>query len=313
MSDYQYFRNYLTGKHAPGLRFRFKNKTLSRSPLLLPIAMKHHFLMRELLDGACPLHVFNTSDIHVARQRFNQLRCKYDFSYWAATNYQIRDINDPDNFVYLILNRKQDYFISIIQSCFEKKSHSRFIITKKGSRIGLTTCVQAYITWRQLYAGLPGNALFCGASDFNLLHLKANLLRHLQRKYHPSANYIYLPTSGYKCFFNPFTNPDAPRGIDFKYVHLADMSKWKDRIGKTSTRAYVAAISGVLLDYRTLVVLEGNRPLDFPSENDNLKSYYDENVRFALRPPHLLVQEAAYASLLQSDPSSTPLYLHIPL
>lgn len=71
---------------------------------------------------------------------------------------------------------------------------------------------------------------------------------------------IYIGNVDYRAFFNSFGRPDAIRGINLGYVHFADMSGWYDPHAKNAPRAYTAAVSAVLLDYFTLVVLEGNVP-----------------------------------------------------
>lgn len=294
--------NYLTGRKAIGFRFRFVNKAISRCPLYLPIAMKENAHVKALMDGVHPKKTFCTDDIRIARKYFNNIRCQYDFSYWAATQYYIRDINDPDNIVTLKLNTKQDFAIGVMQEYFDMKQTKRFVITKNCGRVGLTTAVQAYILWRQLYC-FPGKSLVCGASDFNLYHMKVNMARFLGRFCNPNDKWIHIDQYFRGAFFNSFTNPDAPRGIDFRYVHMADMSKWHDNKGILSRRAYVANVSGVLLDYSSLIVLEGNRPKDFPFYMSEIQSYYDNKIRNAIKPPSIIVREAAAASLHHHDPN----------
>ncbi len=55
-----------------------------------------------------------------------------------------------------------------------------------------------------------------------------------------------------RAFFNTYRTPDALRGIDFAYVHFANMSLWHDPDGDKSARAFSAASGGVLLSHRTL-------------------------------------------------------------
>lgn len=241
------------------------------------------------------MSVFDTTDIHVARQRFNSLRRRFDFTYWAATLFHIRDIKDPDKIVPLILTRGQHRIIDIIQSHYDNHDGGRYIITKKGSPCGLTTCIQAYMIWRQQFSAFRGHLNICGASDSNLIHMKVNLCRYLGREFAHSADRINLVDSRISDFFNTVRTPDALRGIDFPYVHLADMSKWNCPEEK-SMKAFVASVSGVLLDYRTLIVLEGNRPNDFPDDEDSLCQYYQLQNQMRLEPS-FFIREMTYSSI----------------
>lgn len=296
--------NYLTGRFAIGFRFRFVNKAISRCHLYLPIKMKENAHVQALLKGEHPKKVFGTDDIHKARRCFNEIRCNYDFTYWAINKYYIRDINDPDKHVTLKLNFKQAVAIGIIQEFYDRKIVKRFVITKDCGRIGLTTAIQAYIIWRQTYSSFPGKSNICGASDFNLYHMKVNLARFLGRNSIPNSKWIRIDQYYRGAYFNAYTNPDGPRGIDFRYVHMADMSKWHDKKGINSLRAYIANLSGVLLDHRTLIVLEGNRPKDFPTSHSDLQAYYDKNVKYATKPLPYLLQKATVASLDHDDPDA---------
>ena len=254
------YRNNLSGRNAAGYRFRFHNRSISHRALFLPLEMKQDPAVTRILSGENPCEVFTTSSIREARTAFNNLRLRFDFPFWAATKFRVRDINDADEIVTLNLNHPQHQIADIFLKRYFNKEIARYIITKRSPRCGLTTCVQAYIIWRQLY-GCPKHENICGASKLNVAQLKANIARFFnkdifpfsKRKFNIVANHCYA-------LFNTFRTPDALRGIDFGYVHLVDMSKWWDPDGNNTLRAIVSGISGVLLDYRTLIVMEGNHP-----------------------------------------------------
>jgi len=90
---------------------------------------------------------------------------------------------------------------------------------------------------------------------------------------------------------------------------MANMSKWYDPKDKYATYAHDVNISGVLLDYRALIVIEGNRPLDFPQNLENIREYYESHIKKASSPPHILLRQAAYASLHHGH----VYYYHVPL
>lgn len=220
--------------------------------------------IRCLLDGESPLSVFRCQCMHEARCAFNQLRRIHDFAYWAITEYRIRDINDADSLIPLRLNIPQLYCIDIMLKHRHNRRPTRYAITKSFPRCGLTTCVQAYIIWLQTYH-CRINSFTCSSSRINLNPLKADICRHLGGVTVPSGNFVFLPNDGGRAFFNTYRNPDYIRGITLGYVHLADMSKWKDSEGSLSSRVYNAATGGTMLAYYTLVVCEGNvpRPANF--------------------------------------------------
>lgn len=317
-------RNPFTGFDSPGYRFRLNCRPISHSPLYLPLAMKSDPLVIRLRNGESPLSVFSVSNIRDARQAFHTLREKYDFTFWAARQFFVKDINDPDTLVPLILNNRIDLVISIMEERYFDKKMGRYVITKSGGPCGLTTALQAYVLWRILYSPYKGTAHICGASKFNTHHLKANLARFLHLPSIPSYNRIYFSPYGGRpssFLFSSVKNPDATRGIDLNYAIFSDISKWHDHQRINSNRAAACSLGSVLLDYNTLFIYEGNLPNDFPKysadTNDydidsknyhqNLQKYYDKHVKDARSPAPIHIEEALY-SLLHPD---NPPFRHI--
>ena len=251
-------RDLFSGKNCSGYRFRIKVNSMFKSPLYLPLEMKSLPQIRQLMQGVSPLTVFKCHSISYARTAFNELRKRYDFDLWAATQYFIPDIKNPDSLVSLRLNDAQHFVIDIMRRRHFDRKRSRYIVTKSFGRCGLTTCIQAYILWMQTFQ-CSNNSYVCAPADYNLIPLKSNLSRHLGCGSISSAMDIFLPTIGWRAFFNTFENPDAIRGFNLGYVHFSDMSRWHNR-RKMSSRAYRASVSAVLLEYFTLVVMEGNIP-----------------------------------------------------
>lgn len=289
--------NPLSGHHAPGYRFRFSVRAITRRSIFLPLALKQNDIIKRLKAGEDPHHVFNVSSIEEARNAFRELRRRHDFSYWAATKYKIRDVNDPDNIIPFVLNEHQHHIIDTFRKRYFRQESGRYIISKQTPRIGVTTCVQAYILWLQTYSYCLGNSQTCSASDFANRRLRENIYRYLGMSICPKK--MKIPMGDFYCgsYFNTVRTPDALRGIDFSYVHLANMSEWSDKDMKKSTRAYCTAISGVLLDYFTLIVIEG----DTSSSNPFFKYLLSRNPT----PP---------PSDSHTPPNSpTSPFLHLPL
>lgn len=269
--------------------------------------------IQRLIKGESPLSVFNRHDIRSARQAFCEFRKNFDFAYWAATEYYIRDIHDADNIVPLKFNSYQHYIIDIIQKRYTNRQQSRYLITKSFGRCGVTTCVQAYILWLQIFK-CNKHSFTCTASDLSIYQPKSNLCRYLKRDIVPTDKSIFIPQANNCAFFNTYRNPDYIRGIDLGYLHLADMSHWQDSDGRLSSRVYAAANSSVLLKYDTLVVLEGNVPRD--------ERIYKRDVSFLRLPVD--VRMSFYSPIccntffldyvtLSNIPNVTPFFLDINL
>lgn len=302
--------NPISGRRSPGFRFRFHVRSIAHNRIYLPLAMKQLPEIRQLLQGVSPLIVFKHSSIQSARQAFYEVRKKYDFAFWAATEYHIHDINDADNIVPLILNSPQHHIIDTFERrCFDCK-HAAYVISKSFGKCGVTTCVQAYILWRQTYH-FPKHSNTCTASSINTEPLKANLCRFLMRDIVSPDNHIFIPIADSRAFFNTYRTPDALRGIDFGYVHLANMSQWGDSEGRISPRVFAASTGGVLMSHHTLIVLEGNIPQKEYIVNSY--KYYDvlKNCRPAAfshisRNPYFLIQHIAASN---PDPDN-PRFFH---
>ena len=274
--------NPFSGKNSSGFRFRFHVRSISNQPLYLPIEMKTLLQIQQLMQGTSPIIVFSCHSKEYALSAFSNLRKQYDFDYWAASEYLIRDINDADAIIPLYLNDTQLHVIDIMRKRLFLRRFGRYIVTKTSRRCGLSTCIQAYILWLQTYQR-SNNSYTCGPSSISIHPLKSNLCRYLKRDIIPSDMGIFLPRVGWSAYFNTFHSPDAIRGINLGYVHFTDMSRWYDPSSKIAGRAYTAPVSAVLLNYFTLVVLEGNIPKrksfsiksfirQYPKENNPIRN-----------------------------------------
>lgn len=278
--------NPYSGRQAPGFRFCFHVRAIAHRSLFLPLTMKRLPKIQRLIKGESPLTVFECGSILAARNAFRELRKKFDFAYWAANEYYIRDINDADRIIPLLLNNIQHYLIDILQKRYYNRQIGRYIITKSFGRVGLTTCIQAYMLWLQTYQCI-NNSFTCSSSSINLNPLKSDLCRLLKRDIVPSEPWIYLPKADRRAFFNTFRTPDFIRGINLGYVHFADMSKWHDPDGDDASRVYAAATSAVLMQYYTLIVLEGNIPKEDRFQMEKHQSFnIPWNIRL-MRLAHL--------------------------
>lgn len=259
MFPFKRLRNPYTGRLSAGYRFRLNIRALYHKAIYLPLEMKELPQIKQLMQGVSPLVVFDCVLMKSARKAFDELRKKYDFPFWAVSEYSVQDIDDPDRIVPLWLNSFQHRIADTFIKRYFNRELGRYVISKSFGKVGVTTCVQAYILWRQIYH-FRKHSYTCSASDISLNPIKTNLCRFMHRDVVPADKYLYLPKADRRAFFNTFRHPDYIRGIDLGYVHFADMSRWHDSDGDNSSRAYAAAASSVLLKYYSLVVLEGNVP-----------------------------------------------------
>lgn len=274
-------RNPISGYGCTGFRAMFRVPDIDPHTLYIPIEMKELPKIRQLMHGGSPLSVFNTNSFSEARKKFRALRKKYDFDYWALKEYPIHDVNNPDSIITLRLNDAQHHVIDILRKRYTEKKLGRYIISKSIPHCGLTTCIQAFFLWMQLHQ-CSNNSYLCGPSDIALSPFRKNLCRHLRCDIIRPDSWIFIPKADSKAFYFTFRSPDAIRGINLGYVHLADMSRWRDPKNALSPRAHIACVSAVLLDFFTFVVLEGDVPRknrfsikdcirQFPSESQRLK------------------------------------------
>ncbi len=301
-----------TGKNCSGFRFRFHVRSLSNLSFYLPIEMKELPQIKQLLQGESPLSVFHCHSKRYAMCALSEIRRRYDFDYWAATEYFIQDINDPDRIVPLILNESQLHVVDIMRKRYTLRQMGRYVISKAQRRCGLTTCIQAYILWMQTFQR-SNNSYTCGPNDLHINPLKSNLCRFLKKDFTSFQSGIFLDHIRWFAYFNTFLSPDAIRGRNIGFVHLADMSRWKDPSSKKTRRAYTAAISGVLLEYFTLVLLEGDLPKRKSFDVKRfLREYPQESNPFRIKRLSKAFKNPFFLNeILVADSFPDPYFFHI--
>ncbi len=253
-------RNPCSGFQSAGYRFRFQVRAISHNSLYLPLEMKTLPAVQALLKGTSPLEVFNTPDLKLARKAFVELRKQYDFPFWAATEYRVRNIDNCREFVTLRLNRHQHRIADTFLRRYHDRKEGHYVIGKSFGQCGLTTCVQAYITWRQLFS-YQEDSHTCVESDCTFHSLKATLCRLVNHQISPYDEWIDLPNK--KCnrvYFDTYHTPEALRGKLFGYVHFANMSLWEDPDGYKTRRAFETLNRHIFFSHRTLLVMEGDVP-----------------------------------------------------
>ena len=139
----------VSGEGSTGERFRFAVKGLPEA--WLPESMRCEREVEEL--AAC-----GDTDTYLARQlrrtpvqrdrerlaaRFDRLRMRHDFPYWAATRAYIKNKRGGDD-VLFILNRPQRKFVETLES-MRLAGHPIRLILLKARQWGGSTCSQLYM------------------------------------------------------------------------------------------------------------------------------------------------------------------------
>lgn len=216
--------------------------------------------IKRLLAGVSPLSVFNSKSLPEARQAFYELRKKYDFPFWATLEYSVPDKDDSGQLVPLALNSYQSYVIDKILRNPCKERRSLLIICKSVPRCGLTTCIQALITWLQTCVW-PSDSVTFSSTDEHASKLGKTLCRCLKQDAFQDFSAVRIPSVSKVAHFSSFQTPSF--SWDRKktgYVHLADMSKWFDPSAQLSYRIFSDSINAIPFKPSALFVMEGDIP-----------------------------------------------------
>lgn len=257
----KFSRNPFSGRNSAGQRFQFRVRSISRNILYLPLSMKSLLEIKRLLNGDSPLDVFNCNSIQDARKAFYRLRKKYDFPYWAAIDYTVQDKNNPHRLVPLLLNPYQHHIADIFLKRFFEGRRGIYLISKSIPKCGLTTLVQAYILWLQVHI-LHSNSVFYVPSVNELRQFKTNLCRSLKKDKVYDGYWISVPDTDALAYFNTYTSPNLLSGLDYGFVHLADMSKWNDPTAENSSLIFSSSLSRLQNNSTALFIMEGDIPYD---------------------------------------------------
>lgn len=268
--------NPLSGKNSPGIRFPFRVRSIAHKNLYLPIEMMATPQIRLLLDGASPLDVFGCENLDLARSRFNLLRMRYDFPYWAALNFHVPDKASPQSKVPLVLNIHQRFIADILIRRSNAGLPGKYFVTKSTPQVGLTTCIQAYILWNQLHR-YPHHSITCSPDILCTDRLKYSLARQLGRK--ASSSDLKLDER-IKASFLSFYESYELIGHRAGYLHLADMLKWYDPDAESSRQIFSRASSCWCKDRFALMILEGDTPLCDGFRPEDFRNYLiKESIR----------------------------------
>lgn len=207
--------------------------------------------------------------------RFERLRCRYDFPYWAARYAYIKKKGGGDDILFR-LNPPQRRLVALFEEDRVAGRPLRLIMLK-ARQWGGSTCVQLYMAWMQL-TGLRGlNSLIIahqGAASDEIKDMFERLVKSypvamlrdpgddwsesekkLERVGKSGAT-MRVPQRNCKIKLGTAERPDSCRGGDYNLVHCSEVGIWKRTEGKMPEDIVRSACSGVLLEPSTMIVYE---------------------------------------------------------
>ncbi len=262
------------GALSPGTRFPITIPELEPSTLYIPIAMQETSEVKGLMAGRALTEVFHGS-IENARQRWFELRCRFDFPFWAYKCIKIKSKEGGPDLPFL-LNPPQRKLIGEFEKMREEGLPIRIILVK-ARQWGGSTATQIYMLWIQLMRQTSFNSLIIAQQNSGTDEVIAMAKRALDQyprslltadgEPMPEKEKVYvnsglsrttitIPRRNFRIKAGSAERPDACRGGDYALVHLTEVGLWKKTDGKRPEDIMRAATSGVLLYPETMIVME---------------------------------------------------------
>ncbi len=263
------------GERSPGTRFAISIPELDPSTIYIPAAMQETAEVQALQKGRALTDVFPGS-IENARQRWFELRCRYDFPFWAAKCIRIKQKNGGGLDLPFILNAPQRKLIGEFEQMREANLPIRIILVK-ARQWGGSTATQIYMLWIQLMRRMGFNSLIVGHQNSGteeVINMAKTALDCYPRSLlsdpsdpMPDKEKVYInaglsrcaikiPRRNFRIKAGSAERPDSSRGGDYALVHLTEVGLWRKTLGKRPQDIMRAATSGVLLCPETMIVLE---------------------------------------------------------
>lgn len=264
-----------SGVMSPGTRFDIEVPELQPSRLRLPIEMQSQPEVKALMAGRSLTEAFPGS-LENARRRWFELRCRYDFPYWAYKCIKIKQKEGGGLDIPFLLNAPQRKLIGEFEKMREEGLPIRIVLVK-ARQWGGSTATQIYMLWLQLMRRMGFNSLIVGHQNAgteevismaktaldcyprNLLEGEGDKMGEKEKVYVNSGlsrSAIRIPRRNFRIKAGSAERPDSSRGGDYALVHLTEVGIWKKTLGKSPEDIIRAATSGVLLRPETMIVME---------------------------------------------------------
>lgn len=135
---------------------------------------------------------------------FCQVRCKFDFEFWCATQVKIEHKLTLE-MVPFKLNRAQRYYLRFMEQ-LRKANKPIFIILLKARQWGGSTMTQFYMIWIQMFWQVNWNSIIAADTDEHALNVQSMFQRAIEE-------YDTFITDGVKVKFSPYENMKSTRQI----------------------------------------------------------------------------------------------------
>ncbi len=263
------------GDMSPGTRFEITIPELDPNTIHIPTAMQETPEVQALIKGQALASVFPGS-IENARQRWFELRCRYDFPFWAFKCIKIKQKNGGGLDLPFLLNAPQRKLIAAFEEMREAGQPIRIILVK-ARQWGGSTATQIYMLWIQLMRRMGFNSLIVAQQNSgteevmnmaktaldcyprSLLTDPSDPMPDKEKVYVNSGfsrSAIKIPRRNFRIKAGSAERPDSSRGGDYALVHLTEVGLWRKTLGKSPESIMRAATSGVLLAPETMIVME---------------------------------------------------------
>lgn len=265
----------VSGLLSPGSRFDIYIPELEPSRIRIPSAMQQLPEVKALMAGSSLTSVFPGS-IENARQRWFELRCRYDFPFWAYKCIKIKQKGGGDLSIPFLLNAPQRKLIGEFEKMREAELPIRIVLVK-ARQWGGSTATQIYMLWIQLMRRMGFNSLIVAHQNAGtdeviamaktaldcypraLLSSPSDPMPEKEKIYLNagfSRSAIKIPRRNFRIKAGSAERPDSSRGGDYALVHLTEVGLWRKTLGKSPSDIMRAATSGVLLQPETMIVME---------------------------------------------------------
>ncbi len=263
------------GEMSPGTRFPITIPELAPSAIYIPTAMQELPEVKALMAGRCLTEAIPGS-VENARRRWFELRCRYDFPFWAYKCIKIKLKEGGGLDIPFLLNAPQRKLIGEFEKMREAGQPIRIILVK-ARQWGGSTATQIYMLWIQLMRRMGFNSLIvahqnAGTEEVismaktaldcyprSLLSDPSDPMPEKERIYVNaglSRSAIKIPRRNFRIKAGSAERPDSSRGGDYALVHLTEVGLWRKTLGKRPEDIMRAATSGVLLRPETMIVME---------------------------------------------------------
>ncbi|MDE5850712.1 MAG: terminase [Muribaculaceae bacterium] len=262
------------GAMSPGTRFAITIPELEPARIYIPTAMQETPEVKALMAGRSLTEAF-PGTIENARRRWMEMRCRYDFPFWAYKCIKIKNKSGDADLPFL-LNAPQRKLIGEFEKMREEGKPIRIVLVK-ARQWGGSTATQIYMLWIQLMRRTGFNSLIIGQQNSgteeviamakkaldqyprHLLESDGDPMTEKEKVYVStglSRTTISIPRRNFRIKAGSAERPDACRGGDYALVHLTEVGLWKKTQGKRPEDIMRAATSGVLLYPETMIVME---------------------------------------------------------